>query len=230
MAALPPPEIERRDWSVEASDGHGKTWVRKFATADDYEPSDGRTILASGKRSRPPRSWRAAMLGAAHYPGRDRARLCGHSRRTGLTRQRHAAPASLPDDLANKPIGLATERDYARWSTACWPAASHRGTVRTHQVILRPRSSWPFGSTRRSPSIATLEDRARRRQRCPPAARRVLDRGGVQSPGGRRHEVDVRGSATYVCDALRNRQRDQSARARSQSAICRPITRTARDC
>ena len=28
-------------WSVEASDGHGKPWIKRFATADDREPSDG---------------------------------------------------------------------------------------------------------------------------------------------------------------------------------------------
>jgi integrase len=32
-------------WSVEATDGHGKEWIRKFAEADDHDKADGQTIL-----------------------------------------------------------------------------------------------------------------------------------------------------------------------------------------
>jgi integrase len=32
-------------WSVEASDGHGRPWTRKFADADDHDKADGSAIL-----------------------------------------------------------------------------------------------------------------------------------------------------------------------------------------
>ena len=32
-------------WSVEASDGHGRSWTRKFADADDHDKADDNSIL-----------------------------------------------------------------------------------------------------------------------------------------------------------------------------------------
>ena len=32
-------------WVLKASDGHGKYWTKAFAVADDYEDSDGKTVL-----------------------------------------------------------------------------------------------------------------------------------------------------------------------------------------
>jgi integrase len=32
-------------WSIRAADGKGGEWLKKFGTADDYEPADGRRIL-----------------------------------------------------------------------------------------------------------------------------------------------------------------------------------------
>jgi len=32
-------------WRVIAADGHGSSWMRKFAVADDFEESDGRSVL-----------------------------------------------------------------------------------------------------------------------------------------------------------------------------------------
>jgi hypothetical protein len=32
-------------WSVEASDGHGRSWTRKFADADDHDKADESSIL-----------------------------------------------------------------------------------------------------------------------------------------------------------------------------------------
>ena len=32
-------------WTIEASDGHGKSWTRKFADADDHDQADGNSIL-----------------------------------------------------------------------------------------------------------------------------------------------------------------------------------------
>ena len=33
-------------WVLKASDGHGKYWTKAFAVADDYEDSDGKTVLS----------------------------------------------------------------------------------------------------------------------------------------------------------------------------------------
>ena len=32
-------------WSVKASDGHGKYWLKRFAIADDHEDANGETVL-----------------------------------------------------------------------------------------------------------------------------------------------------------------------------------------
>jgi integrase len=33
-------------WSIRATDGHGGEWLKKFGAADDYEPADGKQVLA----------------------------------------------------------------------------------------------------------------------------------------------------------------------------------------
>jgi hypothetical protein len=32
-------------WIVKASDGHGAYWTKAFAQADDFDDSDGKTVL-----------------------------------------------------------------------------------------------------------------------------------------------------------------------------------------
>jgi integrase len=103
-------------WSVESSDGHGKAWVKRIGTAADLEPSDGRTVidmweaieaakkLARGDAGKP------LTIYAAVKDYADDLKARGSSL-GNATRLLHHLPAELGD----KPIGLVTARDYARW-------------------------------------------------------------------------------------------------------------------
>ena len=51
-------------WVLKVSDGHGAYWTKGFAQADDFEDSDGKTILTFFEAQDRRRSWRAARTAA----------------------------------------------------------------------------------------------------------------------------------------------------------------------
>jgi integrase len=70
-------------WSVEATDGHGKEWIRKFAQADDHDQADGQTILT-------------------FYQAQDRAKLIAR----GQTAAGAGAPVTVDQALTAYQHGL----------------------------------------------------------------------------------------------------------------------------
>ena len=110
---------------------HYEGWYNSRATAG---PSS-----ASGRRSEEAKK---LARGDAGQPLTIRVAIerdyAGHIKTNGsspgnVTRLLH----HLPDDLANKPIGLATERDYARWVHSLLASGLARGTVRRTKVNLQ---------------------------------------------------------------------------------------------
>ena len=217
-------------WSAEATDGHGKPWVRKFATADDYEPSDGRTIL--GKWEAVEEAKKLAR-GDAGQPLTIRVAIerdyAGHIKTNGsspgnVTRLLH----HLPDDLANKPIGLATERDYARWVHSLLASGLARGTVRRTKVNLQAALEL---AVRLNPALAVYRNTWKTGLSGVSDVHNPRDVFLTVKEVGRLERLPtrlaVKGSATTSVRTTKP-QRDRVSSRASSAAICRPITRTAR--
>ena len=55
-----PAQQGQRHVALKVSDGHGKPWTKAFAQADDFDDSDGKTILTFFEAQDERRNWRAA--------------------------------------------------------------------------------------------------------------------------------------------------------------------------
>jgi hypothetical protein len=107
-------------WVVKSTDGHGSTWTKAFAVADDFEEADGQHVmtfhqagdaakaLARGKAAAPdskPLTVGDALIG---YEADLRNRGAHLANVTRVAH--HMTPA-----LAGKPVGLLTARDLKAW-------------------------------------------------------------------------------------------------------------------
>jgi integrase len=107
-------------WVVKSTDGHGSTWTKAFAVADDFEEADGQHVmtfhqagdaakaLARGKADAPdskPLTVGDALIG---YEADLRNRGAHLANVTRVAH--HMTPA-----LAGKPVGLLTARDLKAW-------------------------------------------------------------------------------------------------------------------
>jgi integrase len=107
-------------WIVKATDGHGATWTKAFAIADDIEDADGAHVLdfhqacdaakalARGKTSTPDSRPMTVADALAGYAA-DLKNRGGHA--ANATRVEH----HMPPALASKPIGLLSARDLQAW-------------------------------------------------------------------------------------------------------------------
>jgi integrase len=106
-------------WSVRVTDGHGADWIKRLALADDYEPSDGRSVLSY---------WEAidAARALARQQGDDGGRPLtvseALSRYEADLRLRGGDPynavrvrRSLSPSLLSKPVQLLTAIELRRW-------------------------------------------------------------------------------------------------------------------
>jgi integrase len=110
-------------WSVEATDGHGKEWIRKFADADDYDQADGQTVLtywqASERARQIARGQSAERAGVPITVGQaldayERDLESNGADPANAKRVRH----HLSDTLKNKCVAVLTVKDLKTFRNA----------------------------------------------------------------------------------------------------------------
>jgi integrase len=146
---------------VKASDGHGSYWTKGFATADDYEESDGKSVLTffqaqdaakllarGGTADTAPVTVDQALLAyAADLRARNAAEYNAQWPRT-----------HLPAALLAKPVALLTSKELTKWRDGLLgriaPASINRlmncvcaalELAAQHDERIQNRSAWEVG-------------------------------------------------------------------------------------
>ena len=107
-------------WVLKVSDGHGAYWTKAFALADDFEDTDGKTVLTFFEAQDRRRSWRAARDGSA-----DSAPITVDGALTAYKTDlisRNANPYNaewprvhLTSALLSKPVALLAATELKKW-------------------------------------------------------------------------------------------------------------------
>jgi hypothetical protein len=108
-------------WSVIATDGHGATWLKKFALADDHEDADGTHVLSFWQAQKQARQLARGNVDVdPNYPATVRGALAAYRRdlegRGGSTTFVKRFERELPAALLAKPV--AAPRNWRRSVTA----------------------------------------------------------------------------------------------------------------
>lgn len=106
-------------WNVQAADGHGGTWLKAFATADDFEETDGEHVLTFWQAQDHARSLARATEGNTYRPATVSEALDSYEAdlRAGdrdVTNARRVRK-HLPAALASKAVSLLTARELRQW-------------------------------------------------------------------------------------------------------------------
>jgi hypothetical protein len=122
-------------WSVIATDGHGNTWLKKFATADDHEDADGHHVMTFWQAQRAARELaRGNVESDPNAPATVRAALAAYrrdlERRGGGTVFVKRFERELPPALLAKPVALLTAKELNSlrdiWGVRCKPLSVNR--------------------------------------------------------------------------------------------------------
>jgi len=145
-------------WVVKASTGHGAYWTKAFASADDFEPSDGRTVLTYWEAQD------AAKKFARRQPGdvADESRPLTVSEaldyydadlrvRGGDAYNARRARFHLPGSILGKPVGLLGSTELCKWRDGLVEKGLSRASVNRVRNALRAALSL---SARRDRRIA----------------------------------------------------------------------------
>ena len=106
-------------WSVRASDGHGSNWLKSFAIADDYEESNGNSVLTFWEAQDKARSIARAGEGTGDRPITVAKAIDAYAAdlaaRGGDKRNATTVRFNLPDTLKAKTVALLTEKELRSW-------------------------------------------------------------------------------------------------------------------
>jgi integrase len=150
-------------WSVIATDGHGNSWMKRFATADDHEEADGRNVLtfwqaqkqarelARGNADSDPNAPSTVKAALASY----RRELEGRGQPTTFVRR---FERTLPSAMLAKPVALLNAKELAavrdEWAVRCKPISVNRmGSVlkaalnhaAAHDERIASSKAWAIG-------------------------------------------------------------------------------------
>ena len=131
-------------WVVKASTGHGAYWTKAFASADDFEPSDGRTVLTYWEAQD------AAKKFARRQPGdvADESRPLTVSEaldryeadlraRGGDAYNASRARVHLTAALASKPVALLGATELRKWRDSLAAKGLSPATINRTRTCLR---------------------------------------------------------------------------------------------
>jgi integrase len=151
-------------WVVKSSTGHGQYWTKAFASADDFEPADGRAVLDYWA------ACEAAKKLARRQPGDDaddsrpvtvaealdryEADLAA---KAGDTYNAKRARAHLPDAILSKPVALLGAAELRRWRDGLTEKLS-RASINRVRTCLRAALSLCARRDRRIANKHVWED------------------------------------------------------------------------
>jgi integrase len=106
-------------WSVRASDGHGANWLKAFGVADDYEPSNGESVLDFWQAQDRARTIARAGEGTGERPATVGEALDAYEvdlrARGGALGNVGRVRFNVPSTLAARPVGLLTAKELRAW-------------------------------------------------------------------------------------------------------------------
>ena len=139
-------------WVLKASDGHGAYWTKAIALADDFEDSDGKSVLAfyeaqdAAKRLARGDGDGSGDTAPITVDGPLRAYRADLTARQSNPYNADWPRVHLTSVLLAKPVALLTATELKRWREACWarwPRARSTGWA----DACAPRWNWPPSTT-----------------------------------------------------------------------------------